>query len=78
MFCFSKGLCAPVGSIVVGTAAFISKFNKNKRMMGGELKNPGILAKLGMIGLETIKQDLFSDNESARTLGKRMSELSWI
>lgn len=46
--------------------------------MGGDLKNPGILAKLGMIGLETIKENLFSDNENARVLGKRMSELPWI
>lgn len=44
MFCLSKGLCTPIGSMVVGSAEFIAKFNKNRKMLGGVLRKPGILA----------------------------------
>lgn len=51
MFCLSKGLCTPIGSIVVGSNEFITKFNKNRKMLGGVLRKPGILAQMGIIAL---------------------------
>jgi len=51
MFCLSKGLCTPVGSIVAGSHEFIKKFNVNRKMMGGVLRKPGILAQMGILAL---------------------------
>lgn len=62
MFCLSKGLCTPVGSIVVGSHQFIEKFNRNRKMLGGVLRKPGILAEMGIIALNTIRYDLINDN----------------
>ena len=72
MFCLSKGLCAPIGSMVVGTREFIVKFNRNRKMLGGVLRKPGILAEMGIVALNTIRHQVFDDNEAARKLSKRL------
>ena len=52
MFCLSKGLCSPVGSMLAGTNKFISKARKNRKLMGGGLRQAGYLAALGLISIE--------------------------
>lgn len=66
MFCLSKGLCTPLGSMVVGSASFITKFNRNRKMLGGVLRKPGIVAKMGITALDTIRLQLGEDNKAAR------------
>lgn len=78
MICLSKGLCTPIGSVVAGSREFIVKFNKNRKMLGGILRKPGIVAEMGICALNTIRHEIFEDNEAARKLGKRLAEFSWI
>lgn len=49
--CLSKGLCAPVGSIVAGSTGFIRRFKANRKMMGGVMRKPGIVAGPALIAL---------------------------
>ena len=51
MFCLSKGLSAPVGSIVAGSKDFIQKFRYFRKMLGGNLRKPGVLAGPGLLSL---------------------------
>ena len=51
MFCLSKGLCAPVGSIVCGSASFVEKAKFARKIMGGGMRQTGILAAAGLVGL---------------------------
>jgi threonine aldolase len=78
MFCLSKGLCTPIGSIVAGSREFIAKFNKNRKMLGGILRKPGIVAEMGIYALNTIRHELGEDNEAARKLGGRLLSLGWV
>lgn len=76
-FCLSKGLCAPVGSMVVGSRAFIHAARKNRKILGGGLRQAGILAAAGLEAL-TLSERLSEDHENARYLGARLAELPAI
>jgi threonine aldolase len=78
MFCLSKGLCAPVGSIVAGSKDFIQKAKKKRKLMGGGLRQAGFLAAAGLIALEKMRFRLKEDHENARYLGERLSEIPEI
>lgn len=54
-FCLTKCLLAPIGSIVVGDRNFINAFKMNRRMLGGELRKPGLLASTGLRALEGMR-----------------------
>ena len=56
MFCLSKGLCAPVGSVVFATEDFIARARKNRKMVGGGMRQCGILAAAGMIAIEKMSK----------------------
>lgn len=77
-FCLSKGLCAPVGSILAGTKEFISKARKNRKLLGGGMRQAGILAAAGIIALEKMTNRLAEDHENAKYLGKRLLEIPGI
>lgn len=55
MFCLSKGLCAPMGSIVVGSKSFIEKFRYNRKLMGGGLRQSGFIAAPGLVALRKMR-----------------------
>ena len=78
MFCLSKGLCAPVGSILTGSAQFIEKARKNRKIMGGGMRQSGILAAAGIVALEKMRQRLGQDHKNARLLGKWLSQIEGI
>ncbi len=69
MFCLSKGLGAPVGSMVAGTREFIEKARKNRKLMGGGMRQAGILAAAGLIALKQIP-DLSADHLRALRLAE--------
>jgi len=69
MFCLSKGLSAPVGSILIGSKEFIQKARKNRKMLGGGMRQAGILAAAGIIALEKMVERLKEDHQNARLLG---------
>ncbi len=78
MFCLSKGLCAPVGSILAGSKAFIDIARKNRKLMGGGLRQSGILAAAGIIALEKMAARLHIDHENAEYMARKLSESNGI
>jgi len=78
MFCLSKGLSAPVGSILAGSKEFIQRARKNRKMLGGGMRQAGILAAAGIIALEQMVERLKEDHKNARILGEGLANISGI
>jgi len=78
MFCLSKGLCAPVGSMLVGSKAFIDKARVFRKAMGGGMRQAGVLAAAGLIALEKMPARLKEDHENARLLAEGLAEIKGI
>lgn len=78
MFCLSKGLCAPVGSMLAGSKEFIDTARKNRKLMGGGLRQAGILAAAGIIALEKMVGRLHVDHENADYMAEKLSEIKGI
>lgn len=75
MFCLSKGLAAPVGSMVAGDEDFIQEARRMRKMVGGGMRQAGILAAAGIVALETMVERLAEDHASARLLAGGVSQL---
>jgi threonine aldolase len=73
--CLSKGLCAPIGSLLVGSKTFIDKARKNRKLMGGGLRQVGVLAAPGILALTKMTSRLEEDHHNALLLGKLLSEI---
>ena len=69
-FCVSKGLSAPVGSILCGSRGFIERARAYRRMVGGNMRQAGPLAAAGIVALETMVERLVEDHRSARRLAE--------
>lgn len=69
-FCLSKGLCAPVGSVLCGTKEFIARALRYRKMLGGGMRQAGILAAAGIVALETMIDRLSEDHARARRLAE--------
>jgi len=78
MFCLSKGLGAPVGSMLVGSRAFIEEAVAVRKRMGGGMRQVGILAAAGLVALETEVSRLADDHANARLLAERLVEIPGI
>jgi threonine aldolase len=78
MFCLSKGLCAPVGSLVGGTEEFIGRARKNRKMLGGGMRQAGILAAAGIVALTEMVDRLEEDHRNARLLGEGLSDIEGL
>lgn len=78
MFCLSKGLGAPVGSILVGSREFIEKAHIGRKMLGGGMRQAGILAAAGLVALEESPKILHHDHENARRLAAGLAEIHGI
>lgn len=78
MFCLSKGLCAPVGSLIVGSKDFIARARKYRKMLGGGMRQAGFLAAAGIVALETMTSRLAEDHENARLLAQGLSDIPGI
>ncbi len=76
--CLSKGLAAPVGSIVVGTEALIKKARKYRKMLGGGMRQAGIIAAPGIIALTKMVDRLADDHENARVLAEGLRKIEGI
>jgi threonine aldolase len=74
-FCLSKGLGAPVGSVVCGSAAFIDRAKRVRKMVGGGMRQAGILAAAGLISLERMVGRLAEDHVNARTLAEAVASM---
>jgi threonine aldolase len=78
MFSLSKGLCCPIGSIVVGNQEFIDRARKNRKLLGGGMRQAGIIAAPGIIALEKMIDRLSEDHENARFLAEKLSRIDGI
>jgi threonine aldolase len=77
-FCFSKGLGAPVGSIICGTREFIERARKNRRVIGGGMRQAGVLAAAAIYALEHMVQQLAEDHANAKALAEGLASLPMI
>lgn len=74
-FCLSKGLCAPVGSVLCGSKEFIRKAHRLRKMLGGGMRQAGILAAAGIVALETMTGRLSEDHARARKLADGLKQV---
>jgi threonine aldolase len=77
-FCLSKGLGAPVGSIVCGTQEFVARARRVRKMLGGGMRQVGILAAAGLVALESMVERLAEDHANARRLAEGVAALPRI
>ena len=78
MFCLSKGLSCPVGSVVVGTREFIDKAREIRKVLGGGMRQAGIIAAPGIIALEKMIDRLEEDHMNARRLAEGIAKIEGI
>ncbi len=78
MFCLSKGLGAPVGSMLLGTRAFIDEARVIRKMLGGGMRQAGVLAAAGLIALEESPKRLHEDHENAKLLAEAVAEIRGV
>jgi len=78
MFCLSKGLGAPVGSMLVGNKEFFEEARLVRKMLGGGMRQAGVLAAAGLVALEESPRRLHIDHENARFLAQGLAEIPGI
>jgi threonine aldolase len=77
-FCLSKGLSAPVGSVLCGSSEFITRAHRIRKQLGGGMRQAGILAAAGIVALETMVERLAEDHKRAYFLAQGLSFLPWL
>jgi threonine aldolase len=77
-FCLSKGLCAPVGSVLCGSRAFIDKAHRVRKSLGGGMRQAGILAAAGVLALDTMIERLADDHAHAKLLAEGLAKIPGI
>jgi threonine aldolase len=78
MFCISKGLGAPVGSLLCGGEDFIAKAKRYRKLLGGGMRQSGVLAAAGLIALNDMTKRLHIDHENARYLGGELAKIPGV
>ena len=78
MFCLSKGLCAPVGSMLVGSAERMAQARIYRKALGGGMRQVGILAAAGLIALEQMPVRLHEDHANARLLAEALANIECV
>jgi len=77
-FCLSKGLSAPVGSVLCGNKDFIERARKKRKMLGGGMRQAGVIAAAGIVALETMVDRLAEDHANARKLEAGLTQIRGI
>lgn len=75
MFCLSKGLCAPVGSLLAGSREFVEKCRRYRKMLGGGMRQAGIIAAAGIVALSSMVDRLEEDHETAKMLADAIANM---
>ncbi|WP_126597618.1 low-specificity L-threonine aldolase [Dictyobacter aurantiacus] len=78
MFCLSKGLSAPVGSLLVGEAAFIRRARRMRKVLGGGMRQAGVLAAAGIVALEQMVDRLAEDHENCERLAYGLADIPHV
>ncbi len=74
-FCLSKGLAAPVGSLICGDADFIARARKHRKILGGGMRQAGVIAAAGLVALDTMVERLLDDHANAKRLANGLRQL---
>lgn len=77
-FCLSKGLCAPVGSVLCGSKEFIGKAKRLRKMLGGGMRQAGVLAAAGLIAVQKMSRRLGEDHQRASALAEGLAAIPGI
>jgi len=77
-FCVSKGLAAPIGSLVCGTAELIARARRFRKMLGGGMRQAGVIAAAGIVALECMVDRLEEDHANARRLAEGLARISGV
>lgn len=77
-FCFSKGLSAPVGSAICGSIGFIEEARRNRKVVGGGLRQAGVIAAAAIVALEEMVDRLAEDHQNARVLAQGLAEMKGL
>jgi threonine aldolase len=78
MFCLSKSLCCPIGSLLVGTREFVERSRKLRKVLGGGMRQAGIIAAPGIVALERMIDRLEEDHRNARRLAEGLAKIKRI
>ena len=77
-FCLSKGLSCPVGSVVVGSSDFIARARRARKMLGGGMRQAGVIAAAGLVALDTMVDRLADDHANAKRLAQGLAVLPGV
>lgn len=77
-FCLSKGLSAPVGSVLTGSRDFIRRARQTRKLLGGGMRQAGVIAAAGIVALESLVDRLAEDHVNARDLARGLAEVPGI
>ncbi len=77
-FCFSKGLAAPVGSILCGDSETVARARRVRKLLGGAMRQAGVVAAAALVGLEKMRERLALDNRNARTLADGLANVRGV
>jgi len=77
-FCLSKGLAAPVGSVICGSKDFIAKARRNRKIVGGGMRQAGIIAAAGIVALDTMIDRIREDHDNARRLAQGLARIEGL
>lgn len=77
-FCLSKGLSAPVGSVVCGSGEFVSEARRQRKLLGGGMRQAGVLAAAGIVAMEQMVDRLAEDHANARHLAEGLAQVPLI
>lgn len=77
-FCLSKGLSAPVGSVVCGSREFIAEARRNRKVLGGGMRQSGIIAAAGIIALEQMVDRIAEDHANAKRLAEGITRITGL
>ncbi len=77
-FCLSKGLAAPIGSMLCGTKEFIEKARRGRKLLGGGMRQVGILGAAGLVSLKEMTKRLAIDHENAQYLARKLTQIEEI
>ena len=77
-FCFSKGLAAPVGSILCGSAETVAKARRVRKLLGGAMRQAGVIAAAALVALEEMRDRLGEDHRNAKALAKGLADIRGV
>lgn len=77
-FCLSKGLSAPVGAVIVGSKKFIDRARKKRKMLGGTMRQAGVIAAAGLVAVKTMIDRLAEDHANARRLAEKLAAIEGL